>query len=167
MTRMARRWPTSSRWPTKPSKRGTNYGILKMEDYSGTTEFFLFGNNFINYGKFGVIGTPIMVRGAYQKNKYNGRVDFNITSIELLENVKGKLLRSITMKLPEAVINASLVNMLKSYLTQSTENRSDLYFVICDERNHRNVQLLSRYKIPITRQLINKLNSEEINFTIN
>ena len=154
-------------YDVKPSKRGTNYGILKMEDYSGTTEFFLFGNNFINYGKFGVIGTPIMVRGAYQKNKYNGRVDFNITSIELLENVKGKLLRSITMKLPEAVINASLVNMLKSYLTQSTENRSDLYFVICDERNHRNVQLLSRYKIPITRQLINKLNSEEINFTIN
>ena len=154
-------------YDVKPSKRGTNYGIMKMEDYSGTTEFFLFGNNFINFGKYGVVGTPIMVRGAYQKSKYNGRVDFNISSIELLENVKGKLLRSITIKLPEAVINTALVDMFKSFLTQSTENRSDLYLDICDDKNHRNVQLLSRYKIPITRQLINKLNSEEIKFTIN
>lgn len=154
-------------YEVKPSKRGSNYGILKMEDYSGSTEFFLFGNNFINFGKYGVVGTPIMVRGAYQKNKYNGRVDFNISSIELLENVKGKLLKSITLKLPETIINTTLVNTLKSFMTQSTENRSDLYFVILDEKNHRNVQLLSRFKIPITRKLINELNSEEISFTIN
>ncbi len=154
-------------YDVKPSKRGTNYGILKIEDYSGTAEFFLFGNNFINFGKYGIIGTPILVRGAYQKNKYNGRVDFNISSIELLENVKGKLLKSITVKLPEALVNASLVEMFKSFLTQSTENRSDLYFELADEKNHRNVQLLSRFKIPVTKRLIDRLNSEEINFSIN
>ena len=154
-------------YDVKPSKRGTNYGILKIEDYSGTAEFFLFGNNFINFGKYGVVGTPIMVRGAYQKNKFNGRVDFNISSIELLENVKGKLLKSITVQLPETVINNSLVGTFKSFMTQSTENRGDLYFVICDEHNHRNVQLLSRFKIPITRHLVDTLNSEEIKFTIN
>ena len=154
-------------YDVKPSKRGTNYGILKIEDYSGTAEFFLFGNNFINFGKYGVVGTPIIVRGAYQKSKYNGRVDFNITSIDLLENVKGRLLKSITVKLPEKLINNSLVEMMKSFLTQSTENRSDLYFDIFDEKNRRNVQLISRFKIPITRKLIDRLNSEDIQFSIN
>ena len=151
----------------KPSKRGTNYGILKIEDYSGSAEIFLFGNNFINFGKYGVVGTPIIVRGSYQKSKYNDRVDFNISSIDLLENVKGRLLQSITIKLPEKAVNAALVEMFMSCLTKSTENRSNLYFEITNEENHNSVQLISKYKIPITRSLINKLNNEEIVFSIN
>ena len=142
------------------SNPACHYGVQQAE-------IFLFGNNFINFGKYGVVGTPIIVRGSYQKSKYNDRVDFNISSIDLLENVKGRLLQSITIKLPEKAVNAALVEMFMSCLTKSTENRSNLYFEITNEENHNSVQLISKYKIPITRSLINKLNNEEIVFSIN
>ncbi|WP_303440348.1 DNA polymerase III subunit alpha, partial [uncultured Muribaculum sp.] len=38
-----------------------NFGILKIEDYSGSTEMRLFGQDFIDYGKYGVIGTPLLI----------------------------------------------------------------------------------------------------------
>ena len=154
-------------YDVKPSKRGSKFGILKLEDYSGSTEFYLFGNNFINFNKYGVVGTPLLVRGAYQKNKFNERIDFNIMSMDLLENVKGRLVRNITLKLPSSVVDSALIMTLKSFLKQSTDNRCDLFFELSDEKNHRNVNMVSKYKIPVTRKLIETLNDSEINFTIN
>ena len=41
---------------TRMGKKGNQYGILKIEDYSGSFEFMLFGDNFVNYQKYGVPG---------------------------------------------------------------------------------------------------------------
>ena len=52
---------------TRMGKKGGQFGILKIEDYSGSFEFMLFGNKFVDYQKFGVPGYALVVRGAYEK----------------------------------------------------------------------------------------------------
>ena len=72
---------------TRMGKKGNQFGILKIEDYSGSFEFMLFGNKFVDYQKYGVPGFAVVVRGAYEKG-YNDVVRFNVHTIDLLENLK-------------------------------------------------------------------------------
>ncbi|MBR1726823.1 MAG: DNA polymerase III subunit alpha, partial [Muribaculaceae bacterium] len=76
-------------------KKGGQFGILKVEDYSGSFEFMLFGQSFIDFNKYGIIGTPIMLRGAYQQRFNGGDVRFNVQSISLLEDMKGQVVHNI------------------------------------------------------------------------
>jgi DNA polymerase-3 subunit alpha len=79
----------------KMSQKGGKFGIIKIEDYSGSHEFRLFRQQFIDYAKYGQTGVAVFIRGMYQKNRYNDNIQFNITSMQLLENVKGTLMRNI------------------------------------------------------------------------
>lgn len=151
----------------RPTRTGSQFGIMKIEDYSGQYELRLFGQNYINFRQYGEVGMPIIVRGAYQKNKYNERVDLNIFSIDLLENVKGKMIHSITIDFYENEVKSSTSELLSSFLTESTENRSDIFFNIKDEVYNRSIKLKSRFKMPVTKNLVNFLTDQEIMFNIN
>lgn len=151
----------------RPTRTGSQFGIMKIEDYSGQYELRLFGQNYINFRQYGEVGMPIIVRGAYQKNKYNDRVDLNIFSIDLLENVKGKMIHSITIDFYENEVKSSTSELLGSFLTESTENRSDIFFNIKDEVYNRSIKLKSRFKMPVTKNLVNFLTDQEIMFNIN
>ena len=80
---------------TRMGRKG-QFGILKIEDYSGSFEFMLFGNKFVDYQKYGGPGYAIVVRGAYERG-YNDNVRFNVRSIDLLENTKGKMLKNLVI----------------------------------------------------------------------
>ncbi|MDD2960799.1 MAG: DNA polymerase III subunit alpha [Muribaculaceae bacterium] len=151
----------------RPTKTGSKFAVMKIEDYSGTSELRLFGQNYIDYAKFGEKGTPIFVKAKYQKNKYKDRVDLQIMSIDLLDAVKGKLIDSILIDLLQSNINLADIDLLKSFLTSGTTNRGTLMFNLKDETLNKSVKLKSRFQIPITRELINFLNEQEITFHIN
>lgn len=151
----------------RPTKTGSQFGILKIEDYSGSYEIRLFKDKLISYRNYGVVGTPIIAKGMYQKRKYNDTVDFNLTSVDLLEKVKGTIIHSITIDLSSKTLSATQADLIKSYMTTSTENRSDLYFNVMDESSNKSVLLHSRYKMPITRNLLDFLKSQDIKFSIN
>ncbi len=151
----------------RPTKTGSQFGILKIEDYSGSYEIRLFKDKLISYRNYGVVGTPIIAKGMYQKRKYNDTVDFNLTSVDLLEKVKGTIIHSITIDLSSKTLSATQADSIKSYMTTSTENRSDLYFNVMDESSNKSVLLHSRYKMPITRNLLDFLKSQDIKFSIN
>ena len=40
----------------------------------------LFGQDFIDYGKYGVIGTPLLIHGRYGRRFRNSDVRFQITA---------------------------------------------------------------------------------------
>ncbi|MEG1916727.1 MAG: DNA polymerase III subunit alpha [Muribaculaceae bacterium] len=154
-------------YTVRPTKTGSKFGIIKIEDYSGSTDIRLFGQNYVNYANYGEIGLPILVHGTYQKNKYNDRIDLNINKIELLDNVKGKLIHSITINLYDTEVSATIHTLLKDFMTDSTENRGELFFCLKDEEMKRSVKLKSRFKMPISRNLVNFLTEQEISFEIN
>ena len=103
----------------------------------------------------------------YQKRKYNDTVDLNIISMDLLENSKGKLIHSICIDMNLDEVSSRVSAMLRGYLTGSTDNRANLYFRINDVNNKRNVTLLSKFKMPVTKQLVDYLREQELTFTVN
>lgn len=154
-------------YDTKMSKNGNQFGIMKIEDYSGSHEIMLFGKDFFNYKQYGELGTPILVHGIFQKAKYNDRINLNIQKIDLLEDFKGKMINDITINVSEESLNSSTMGMLKEYLNKSTENRAELFFKLIDKNNKRDVLLQSKFKMPVTKPLVEFLKEQDIVFEMN
>ena len=152
-------------------RQGKNgmFGILKVEDYSGSAEFMLFGQTFIDFHNYGVPGTPIIISGKYQRRFANSDLRFNILNVRLLDQVKGKLVRGITIDLPTDRISENVRQLLSDSLTQpgeGAETGGELSFRIFDPQINRSIHLRSPRRIPITRALIESLQQEDVSFSI-
>ena len=150
---------------TRMGKKG-QFGILKIEDYSGSFEFMLFGNKFVDYQKFGVLGLAIVVRGAYEKGyRDTDPVRFNLHSIDLLENLKGKMVKNLVISLTDNELNS--VDFLKQYIGADGDNRCDLYFRMRDHISGNYVMLRSKDPIAVDKRLLESLQEARIKFKIN
>ena len=149
----------------KQGRKGP-FGILKIEDYSASAEFPLFGQDYIDYGKFGIKGTPIIIRGRYAKRFANSDVRFQIASITLLEQQKGKLVAGITLNLDTEQVNENLHGVLNDLITSSTDNRTPLFLRIHDHDINRSIRLSTAVKIPVTRHSLSALEDMAIDFDI-
>jgi DNA polymerase-3 subunit alpha len=158
----------------KKTKTGRDFGIMTIEDYSGSFELRMFGQNFIDFNKYAVVGTPIMIKGAYQNRKYGEGVDFNIFSIQLLDDVKGTMLYNISINLPFEKVESATTGLISHYIEpykrEDKEKKlesGDLIFNLKDDESHRNVRLRSQDKILITKNLVDFLTEQGIGFEIN
>lgn len=148
----------------RTGKKGNQYGILKIEDYSGSFEIALFGNKFVDYQKYGVPGMAIVARGAYEKG-YNDVVRYNVHHIDLLENVKGKMIHNLLITLRDDELRS--IDFLKQDLDKEGDNRCELYFNIENTGVGRAVRLRSRRHLPVNKQLIDTLRDNGIRFHVN
>ena len=149
---------------TRMGKKGNQFGILKIEDYSGSFEFMLFGNKFVDYQKFGIPGYAIVVRGAYEKG-FSDNVRFNVKTIDLLENLKGKMMKNIVIILSDE--DLSNVDFLKRYLGAQGDNCCDLYFRMKDQVSGNYVMLRSKQLIAVDKRLMESLREAGIKFEVN
>ena len=124
----------------------------------------LFGNKFVDYQKFGVPGYAIVVRGAYEKG-YRDDIRFNVKSIDLLENLKGKMMKNIVISLRDD--DLSNVDFLKQYLGVQGDNRCDLYFRMRDQVSGSYVMLHSKKLIAVDKRLLVSLRDAGVKFKVN
>lgn len=151
----------------KTSKNGNKYGILKIEDYAGSGELRLFGKDFVDYARFGQAGgTAVFVRAKYEASRYDPkRIRLNIISMQLLEEVKGKLITGININMPVASIDKGQIELLQESLNEGKENLGSLFFTVHDDHGHA-ITLKSPMKMPINRALIDTLNDCELSFKV-
>ena len=149
----------------KRTRNDRMYGRITLEDYSGKYELMLFGRNFVDFRNFGIPGEAIMVRGVYNKSPYNDRINFDIKDIKLMDDVKGKLVNRIRIAVDDDQLSS--LSQLKLCMNDSTTNRCDVYFRIHDKAIDRVVDLKSRFKMPLNKDVIDTLNDMEINYEVN
>ncbi len=150
----------------KIGRSGKPYGRIKLEDFSGSAELMLFGKDFINFGNFGRPGTPIYVVGRYTKG-FNGEMRFQIEKIDLLDEVKGRLLQSITIDLERENINDTFTKIIQDQMKLKDLTTVALNIKVRDSEANRSVTLSSTDRIPIDKKLLSLLNELEIEFSLN
>ena len=149
---------------TRFGKSGNQFAIMKIEDYSGSFDFMLFGNMFVKYKNFGTLGLAVVVRGAYSKG-YGDNVRFNVHSIDLLDNLKGKMVKNLVITLNDE--DLTNVDFLKQYLGAKGDNCCDLYFRMKDKVSGKYVMLLSKKRIAVDKRLLEALTEAEIKHQVN
>jgi DNA polymerase III subunit alpha len=143
------------------TKNGKLCGFVKIEDYSGTNELAFFGMDWLNWRNMMVVGNFLYIKGKCLPYKFDpNKVDFSISSIELLQDIKEKAIESLTISVSLSSIDMQLVSNLDS-LTQKQGNVT-LKFNIRDLSSGNMVDLLSgNRKISVTSDLVNFLKDTE------
>lgn len=151
------------------TKTGKPYGIIKIEDFTGSAEIALFGNDFIEYGKYGRPGMYLLIRGKVEPRRWReDEMDFKIGTISLLQDEKDKLIEKISITLPIHDLDEPTINEL-SVLIKNNPGNSLLYFRLIDGEHNVTLDLFSKnIRLNVSRDLIDYLkNNDNIDFKIN
>jgi DNA polymerase-3 subunit alpha len=151
------------------TKKGSPYGILKIEDFTGNAEIPLFGNDYVEYNKYGRLGMYLLIRGKVEPKRWRGEdLEFRIGAVSLLQNEKDKLIERITITLPIHGLDETMITEL-SVLLKNNPGNSLLYFKVVDSEHNVVLDLLSKnVRLNVARELIEYLEgNENIDFKIN
>jgi DNA polymerase-3 subunit alpha len=151
------------------TKRGSPYTIFKIEDYYGSFEIALFSEDSVNFSKYARIGLALYIQAKVQPKQFRpDELEVKISSINLLSEMKDKLVNKITLQIPLTELDDTVVTEL-SALVKNNYGNSLLYFNIIGEESHMNIQLFSRStKIQVNKRFIDYLKDNLlIDFKIN
>jgi DNA polymerase-3 subunit alpha len=150
------------------SKRGSGYGIVTLEDYSGQGELALWGQDWAKWGGYMMVGSALYITGRVQPGRYDPtKVQVSIGNIQYLHDVKDDLIQKLTIHLNSERLDEDTVLALSEML-KNEPGKVALEIVF---HNHDGTSLTMRpseMKIRVTRVLMDFLQSREnIEYSIN
>ncbi|MDR0756994.1 MAG: DNA polymerase III subunit alpha [Tannerella sp.] len=151
------------------TKNGKPYMILKIEDFTGSGEIPLFGNDYIEYSKYGKPDMYLLINASVQAHRWRDTgVELQIRSIRLLQDVINSLIDKISITMPIHKMDRQIINELSAFVKRNP-GRTQLYFKITDGENNVSLNLFSRsIRLNVTLPLIEFIrDSESMDFTIN
>ncbi|MBP3354638.1 MAG: DNA polymerase III subunit alpha [Bacteroidales bacterium] len=144
------------------TKKGSPYGIITIEDYSGTAEIALFSKDYINYSAYGKEGLYLFIQGRVEIAKYNNRAQLRIGKITLMDEAMVQYVKELTIVIDSQNFNSSMTNFLSETIGKYEGGAGQLSFEIVDKVKGFTVPLYSRSKkIKIESELVNILETLE------
>jgi len=139
---------------------------MTLSDYTDSYQFFFFHQDYVEFGKFCKPGLFIMLKGKVQKRYNSETLEFKVSQMELLSEVRKNHVKSFTLQLPLGTIDEQIIHELDTIMKRD-KGSAILRFMIFDEDHH--IQLFSRNtKIMVTDELIRFLDEHpEIAYRIN
>ena len=151
------------------TKNGKPFGILKLEDFTGSGEIPLFGQDYINYGRYGRLGMYLLISARMEPMRWDPkRFDLRIGQIRLLQDEKDKLIEKISITLSIHGLDEPTINELSTLIKKHPGN-SLLYFKVIDSEHNITLNLFApNLRVEVTRDLVDYLKeNENIDFKIN
>ena len=100
------------------SKSNKPYGIILLEDYSGTREFRLFGDEYINFRNYFIETALLYISASFLKRKWDNRLQLKINKIHLLSEVSNKIIKEISFNISLSKINESFIDQILKTIQQ-------------------------------------------------
>jgi DNA polymerase-3 subunit alpha len=137
------------------TKKGSPYGVAKVEDYSGSAEFAFFGQEWVEKRNYFMQGMFLYMRGRCQPRQWKAdQLEVKVTSIELLPDVKDSLIQKITIVVPLSHLDEELIEDFSALLEGNT-GQAELHFYIQDEDGQMYVNMAARKRrITVHKELI-------------
>ncbi len=152
-------------YETKPTRNGGTFGIMKIEDYTGTKELRLFGKSVYDFGRYGIPGTPVYVKCCYQRRFKTSDLNLEVVGICPLEEVKGKLIKGISLTIPIAKTTEMTGELIADRIKNPGDNPCSLMIEVFDPEVKRAVRFNSSKKIRVDRALMELLDEIEIDYS--
>ncbi len=159
------------------SKTGNPWGMFEMEDYHGSYEFRLFGETYMKFRHMMAEDTFLFVKGGAREKKWTNkegketrRVNFEISGIELLTEIREKLADKITIDLDLDHLDEDLLDKLNKLLSSNKgKGKVSVKFQVTDRSNKTQVELPSRtIKVDASNELLDGLGEmEKLTYRLN
>ena len=140
------------------TKKGNPFGIAKVEDYSGSAEFAFFGSDWVEKKSFFNIGMFLYMKGKCQPKQWRqDEYEVKINNIELLPEIKDKIIEKLTITVPLSVVDDEMIEEF-SALVKAHPGNAELCFNIQDEEGKMYVNLMSHsLKIALHKEIMTYL----------
>ena len=147
---------------SKFTKNGKPCGFITLEDFQGSGELALFGEEWGKWKGMLDIGCTVMVKAQFvQKYRDSQYKELKITDIQYLQTVKDNQIDKFTIVCNSEKIDTQITSDLLSLLNKYP-GKTELYFSINDNASSRPFTMLSKKcKININKELINFIKHEE------
>ncbi len=139
------------------TRTGKDFSIFTLEDYSGSKDFMLFGEEYLRMRHFLVLDKFLHLTLSISRKK-NGEGFFtNVHSIQLLQEVIEKKAKAISFFVDIYNLTDNLTNELIE-LIKENPGESRIKWQICDEKSGTLVDLSSpTHKVLIDRSFLNRV----------
>ncbi len=105
------------------TKKGSKFGKLTINDYSGNLEIVLWEKNYVQYGNYLVNGQKLMIQGVYDEHRFRpGTMEFQIQNMMLLDEVRKLLTKRIYISVPLHKVDEILVAFMEQNLKNNPGN---------------------------------------------
>ena len=151
------------------TKKGSPYGRVKMEDFSGAAEFVFFGDDWVGKKNYFAEGMFLYLVGKCQPRKWQpDEWEVKINGVKLLSDVKDDDIQKITISVPLSFITNEFV-LEFSELIRNNPGKVDLSFVICDDDGQNRVSMQSRtMKVSLKKDIVIYIkNRPQLDYKIN
>jgi len=151
------------------SKHGDQYGIVKIEDYSGSAEVPFWRNDWAVYQGFLQEKSFVFIHAKVDQNRWKPELlELKFSKVELLSEVKDSVIHKFTVTLPLDIINEPFVDGFTE-ICQKCPGNADLFIKILDREMNMCVDMMSHpVKVAVDRQLISYLEQfEDVSYGIN
>ncbi len=143
----------------RTSKTGKPFGTFAMEDYMGSFEFILFGDDYIKFRNYLSEGLQVCVRAKVQTRfGQAGNFECKIQKIDLLSEMKDKTFSSIKLKVGTGDVSNDFVDKIE-LLINTYPGKCGIEIHVEDKLENLSVKMFSKTKkIDINDDLMNELN---------
>ena len=151
------------------TKKGSPYGRVKMEDFSGAAEFVFFGDDWVGKKNYFAEGMFLYLVGKCQPRKWQpDEWEVKINGVKLLSDVKDDDIQKITISVPLSFITNEFV-LEFSELIRNNPGKVDISFVICDDDGQNRVSMQSRtMKVSLKKDIVIYIkNRPQLDYKIN
>ena len=147
--------------------------IVKVEDYTGTTDFAIFEKQRAEFAHLCIPGTAVLVTGSFKQvvNRSTGvsNLRFQLENMYPLDGLRGKLIEEITLKLnPQQALEVMQTLDDKTLYADAHPDAVPvpLSMIIYASDIERKVSLSTALKVKLTRKFITTLTDLGIDFHI-
>jgi DNA polymerase III subunit alpha len=145
----------------RQTKTGKSFVIFSMEDYSDTIEMALFGEDFLKLGHWIKAGEFLYIKGKMQQRYNTDMWEFKPASVQLLADIRTKLLKNIQVRLDLAMITAETIEQMEVLLGEN-KGACSVKVLLSDHSENISVEMFSRkYKVEPNNMFIERLKALE------
>jgi DNA polymerase-3 subunit alpha len=144
----------------RTTKKGSKFGKMVLNDYSGHYEITMWENAYVQYGNFLDNGQKLMIQGVYAEHRFRpGVMEFTIQNIMLLDQVKKTLTKRLHICLPLEKLNDDTTRFLVENVKANAGNTDVMFYL---KENEFTTRLKSHnMKLMINDELIQYMQERE------
>lgn len=143
------------------TKRGSSYGIVTLEDYSGSFEIPLFGDDWPKWMAYMQEGCSVFINARVQPRRWDpSSFELQLGGVDYLEKVAENIIDSITINVPLSMLDDELVLSISNIIDLGS-GRSKLNFRVFDPTGQMRVMLQAvDQQIAVKKDLISFIQSK-------
>jgi DNA polymerase-3 subunit alpha len=97
----------------RTTKSGSLFGVMTLEDYSGSIDLRLFKETYLRLKHMLAVGNNLMVHAKVEASRYDeNNININIRDISLLEDAMNKVMKKLTLYINPEEVTDEIINEL-------------------------------------------------------